>query len=631
MSDNKPNHAPVAPVPDRKYIKGTPEYKAHKATKKPINGHPTNLNKEETEDQQADRAMQLKRFKDQMTKLNDPNKETADKTNKLEKEAMMTSTNLNKNNNTRNGLSKENKDNLADINEALNPSMGVNAYINDYIKSTNPRFNNMSKAERRRAAIAAYMAAKRRQFGEEVELDETNAEYKKKPDTKPGTDLIDPRKTVKAFTKGSKYFGTGKVKEEVETIEESHYVMAHSRSRGSSFPVKDINGNIQKHDTEEAANARAKELNDRSSSPHVYYTYGGKMHEGKNWIAGAIKHPGALTRAAKRAGETNAEYEQEHKHDSGKAGRRARLALTLKKLNKEEFEQIDEVSKKQKIVSKTSLIKMHPNGVGMETEEGWANPKIKEETMKSYKQFISQLDEVTFIKKDENEIEINEGVVTGTRKVKDGTFEHGTHKAEVRYSPEWQEYQVHHYKNGKHRGEGPVSYHGSDKEDAMDTAKYHISKLKTMSEEFEQIELDEAVQNKKFAMQGKMHSDLASRMTKGKLTDYNEPSTGKPAYGKVIHNDGKQVHIQSQNHSYDPKKGSTVHKFNVSSHLGEEFEQIDEYNSDASGVYRNTKKATYGTSYDDPEGKEGSSKEKTAGRTAGKIVGTYKRRQSKSK
>jgi hypothetical protein len=37
------SHAPVAPVPDRKYIKGTPEHKAYKATKKPINGMPTNV------------------------------------------------------------------------------------------------------------------------------------------------------------------------------------------------------------------------------------------------------------------------------------------------------------------------------------------------------------------------------------------------------------------------------------------------------------------------------------------------------------------------------------------------------------------------------------------------------------
>jgi len=42
--------APVAPVPDRKYIKGTPENKAYKATKKPINGHPTNKVNEEEAD-----------------------------------------------------------------------------------------------------------------------------------------------------------------------------------------------------------------------------------------------------------------------------------------------------------------------------------------------------------------------------------------------------------------------------------------------------------------------------------------------------------------------------------------------------------------------------------------------------
>lgn len=42
-----------------------------------------------------------------------------------------------------------------------------------------------------------------------------------------------------------------------------------------------------------------------------------------------IKHPGALTRAAKRAHESNHEYEEEHKHDSGTAGKRARLALTM--------------------------------------------------------------------------------------------------------------------------------------------------------------------------------------------------------------------------------------------------------------------------------------------------------------
>lgn len=60
------------------------------------------------------------------------------------------------------------------------------------------------------------------------------------------------------------------------------------------------------------------------------------------WISGAIRHPGALKAAAKRAGESTREYAQAHEHDSGKTGARSRLALTLmgmhhgKKRNKPE-------------------------------------------------------------------------------------------------------------------------------------------------------------------------------------------------------------------------------------------------------------------------------------------------------
>jgi hypothetical protein len=52
--------APVAPVPDKKYIKGTPENKAYKATKKPINGMPTNMKEEKDEQEygyEGDMAM----------------------------------------------------------------------------------------------------------------------------------------------------------------------------------------------------------------------------------------------------------------------------------------------------------------------------------------------------------------------------------------------------------------------------------------------------------------------------------------------------------------------------------------------------------------------------------------------
>jgi hypothetical protein len=39
---------------------------------------------------------------------------------------------------------------------------------------------------------------------------------------------------------------------------------------------------------------------------------------------------GAMTSAAKREGVSNSQYEQEHKGDSGLAGKRARLALAMK-------------------------------------------------------------------------------------------------------------------------------------------------------------------------------------------------------------------------------------------------------------------------------------------------------------
>lgn len=64
-------------------------------------------------------------------------------------------------------------------------------------------------------------------------------------------------------------------------------------------------------------------------------------------------------------------------------------------------------------------------------------------------------------------------LITGTRKIASYEGDHG-HTAEVRHSREYNEYQVHHYKNGVHQGEGPISYHGDDKEEAHDNAKYEV-------------------------------------------------------------------------------------------------------------------------------------------------------------
>lgn len=61
------------------------------------------------------------------------------------------------------------------------------------------------------------------------------------------------------------------------------------------------------------------------------------MEKKRKWIAGAIKKPGAMTDAAKREGVSNSKYIQEHLHDSGKAGKRARLANTLKSMRHKRY------------------------------------------------------------------------------------------------------------------------------------------------------------------------------------------------------------------------------------------------------------------------------------------------------
>lgn len=55
----------------------------------------------------------------------------------------------------------------------------------------------------------------------------------------------------------------------------------------------------------------------------------------KHWIQGAIKHPGALTKKAKAAGESTGTFAREHKGDSSKTGQQSRLAMILRGLNKD--------------------------------------------------------------------------------------------------------------------------------------------------------------------------------------------------------------------------------------------------------------------------------------------------------
>ena len=68
--------------------------------------------------------------------------------------------------------------------------------------------------------------------------------------------------------------------------------------------------------------------------------------------------------------------------------------------------------------------------------------------------------------------EAKASAITGTRKIASFDGDNG-HTAVVRHSKEYNEYQVHHYKDGKHIGAANISYHDT-KADAIQNAKYEV-------------------------------------------------------------------------------------------------------------------------------------------------------------
>ena len=72
----------------------------------------------------------------------------------------------------------------------------------------------------------------------------------------------------------------------------------------------------------------------------------------EKWIKGAIKHPGAFSAKAKRAGETTAQYAREKSHAPGTLGKQARLAQTLSKMHEEVAPKNGEGAGQRKLVTR---------------------------------------------------------------------------------------------------------------------------------------------------------------------------------------------------------------------------------------------------------------------------------------
>jgi hypothetical protein len=88
-----------------------------------------------------------------------------------------------------------------------------------------------------------------------------------------------------------------------------------------------------------------------------------------------------------------------------------------------------------------------------------------------------------------------ESPIAGTRLISKHEGKNGHHAEVRRYgakSDPDNEYQVHHYENGKHMGEGPVSYHGSGDEgleDATASAEYEVKNYRPKGGSLQKEEL----------------------------------------------------------------------------------------------------------------------------------------------
>lgn len=159
----------------------------------------------------------------------------------------------------------------------------------------------------------------------------------------------------------------------------------------------------------------------------------------------------------------------------------------------------------------------------------------------------------------------------------------GEHTAKVYKDTEYDEYQVHFYKNGKHMGEGPVSYH-DDKEDAQATAAHALKKMN------ESTQLDELSQ------------DTLSSYMKGARKDINRNTR----FGDAPEN-SKRLHLINKRVKGYRNAWSKMDK-RVNEDISSDVESIEENDVyDDTKTNHSVKKTSTGTVYTKKYDSEGNS------------------------
>jgi hypothetical protein len=184
-----------------------------------------------------------------------------------------------------------------------------------------------------------------------------------------------------------------------------------------------------------------------------------------------------------------------------------------------------------------------------------------------------------------------ESPIKGTRLISKHEGKNG-HHAEVRHNSEYNEFQVHHYENGKHMGEGPVSYHDT-KADAKETAEYEVKHYRPKGGSLHKEEVEQ-VDEKLIGKQHKLDKNKNGKLDK---QDFKMLRKEETIEEKLDPSMGASKYVQDFVKSKDPRFEGKTKKERIKMALGayygakneaveaEEVNQIDEISSDLAARY----------------------------------------------
>jgi hypothetical protein len=207
-----------------------------------------------------------------------------------------------------------------------------------------------------------------------------------------------------------------------------------------------------------------------------------------------------------------------------------------------------------------------------------------------HRSFPSEGDAVKYIQKNQGKKDVNEAKaespIKGTRLISKHEGKDG-HHAEVRHNSEYNEFQVHHYENGKHMGEGPVSYHDT-KADAKETAEYEVKNYRPKGGS---LHKEETLAEKLIGKQHKLDKNKNGKLDK---QDFKMLRKEETIEEKLDPSMGAGKYVTDFVKSKDPRFEGKTKKERIKMALGAYYgaknesvdsEQIDEISSELANRY----------------------------------------------